>query len=148
MSKALISNRKVGFNYELLEKFMAGIVLSGQEVKSVRSGHGNFDGAYIVIRGGEAFLIGSEIPAYQAKNAPEDYDPRQNRKLLLLKKEIANLIGQEKLSLTIVPLAMYNMGKKIKVEIALAKGKKKFDKRETIKRRESDRDVQRTLINQ
>jgi SsrA-binding protein len=145
MSKALIQNRKASFNYEILEKFITGIVLSGQEVKSVRQGKGNLDGTYVVIRGGEAFLINAEIPAYQPKNAPEDYEPRQNRKLLLLKKEIAHLQGQEKAGLTIVPLAMYNMGKKIKVEIALAKGKKKNDKRETIKKRESDRDVQRTL---
>ncbi|MFZ2038453.1 MAG: SsrA-binding protein SmpB [Minisyncoccia bacterium] len=145
MSKALIQNRKATFNYEILEKFMTGIVLSGQEVRSLREGHGNLEGTYVVIRGGEAFLINAEIPAYQPKNASEDYEPRQNRKLLLLKKEIAYLLGQEKAGLTIVPLAMYNMGKKIKVEIALAKGKKKHDKRETIKKRESDRDVQRTL---
>ena len=145
MSNALIQNRKAHFNYEFVEKYMAGIELVGQEVRSVRSGRGNLEGSYVVIRGREAFLINSEVPAYQVKNTPADYDPRRTRKLLLTKKEIDTLAGQEKKGLTIIPIAMYNMGKKIKIEIALAKGKKSFDKRESIKKRESDRDLQRTL---
>lgn len=146
MSNVLIHNHKAGFNYEFIEKYMAGIELIGQEVRSIRSGHGSLEGSYVVVRGGEAFLINSEIPFYQPNNiSTESYEPRRNRKLLLTKKELAGLAGQDKRGLTIVPLAMYNMGKKIKIEIALAKGKKSFDKRESIKKRESDRDVQRTL---
>jgi len=145
MSNMLVHNRKATFNYEVLEKYMAGIELVGHEVRSLREGKGSLEGSYIIIRGGEAFLMNSEIPPYQAKNTPKEYDPRRNRKLLLTKKELSLLAGQESKGLTIVPLAMYNMGKKIKVEIALAKGKKSFDKRESIKKRESNRDVLRTL---
>ena len=137
-------NRKARFDYEILEKYEAGIELLGTEVKSVRSGHMSLEGSFAIIRGGEAFLINANIPPYQPKNAPKDYDPLRNRKLLLTKKEIALLAesGKNK-SLTIVPLAVYNKNRKIKVSLALAKGKKKFDKRETIKKRETDREIRR-----
>jgi SsrA-binding protein len=141
----LVHNRKATFNYAVLEKFMAGIELLGNEVRSLREGRGSLEGSYVIIRGGEAFLLNSEIPPYQAKNTAKEYDPRRNRRLLLTKKELSMLADQENKGLTIVPLAVYNMGKKIKVELALAKGKKSFDKRESIKQRESNRDVQRTL---
>lgn len=137
-------NRKARFNYEFLEKYETGIELLGTEVKSVRGGQMSLEGAFIIIRGGEAFLINANIPPYQVKNAPKDYDPLRNRKLLLTKKEIAELAGSEKnKSLTIVPISVYNKGRKIKVEIALAKGKKKFDKRETLKKRDTDREIRR-----
>jgi len=139
-------NRKAYFNYEILEKITAGIQLLGYEVKAVRAGRMTMDGAYTVVRGGEAFLINSAITLLQPKNAPKDYDERRNRKLLLTKKEIAYLAGKEKQNgLTIVALSVYNMGHKIKVELGLAKGKKKSDKRESIKKRESDREIDRTL---
>ena len=89
------------------------------------------------------YLINANIPPYQLKNAPKDYDPLRNRKILLTKKEIAELAQNDKKSLTIVPLKVYNKGKKIKLEIALVKGKKKHDKRETIKKRETDRELRR-----
>jgi len=137
-------NRKARFNYEILEKYESGIELLGVEVKSVRGGQMSLEGAFVIIRGGEAYLINANIPPYQAKNTPKDYDPLRNRKLLLTKKEIAELSGNDKnKSLTIVPISVYNKGRKIKVEIALVKGKKKFDKRETIKRRETDREIRR-----
>jgi SsrA-binding protein len=137
-------NRKARFNYEILEKYETGIELLGTEVKSVRGGQMSLEGAFIIIRGGEAFLINANIPSYQPKNAPADYDPLRNRKLLLTKKEIAKLAGSEKnKSLTIVPISVYNKNRKIKVEIALVKGKKKFDKRETIKKRDTDREIRR-----
>jgi SsrA-binding protein len=139
-------NRKAYFNYEILEKYEAGIELLGVEVKSVRSGRMSLEGAFVVVRGGEAFLINANIPPYQPNNAPKDYDPLRNKKLLLTKKEIATLAGSEKnKSLTIVPISVYNKGRKIKVEIALVKGKKKQDKRESIKKRETDREIRRTL---
>ena len=139
-------NRKARFNYEILEKYEAGIELLGTEVKSVRGGQMSLEGAFVIARGGEAYLINANIPPYQPKNAPRDYDPLRNRKLLLTKKEIAALAGSEKnKSLTIVPISVYNKSKKIKVEIALVKGKKKFDKRETIKKRDIDREIRRTL---
>ena len=137
-------NRKARFNYEFLEKYETGIELLGTEVKSVRGGQMSLEGAFVIIRGGEAFLINSNIPPFQPKNAPKDYDPLQNRKLLLTKVEIIELTGSEKnKSLTIVPISVYNKGRKIKVEIALVKGKKKFDKRETIKKRDTDREIRR-----
>ncbi|OGI67120.1 SsrA-binding protein [Candidatus Nomurabacteria bacterium RIFCSPHIGHO2_01_FULL_41_91] len=137
-------NRKARFNYEILEKYETGIELLGTEVKSVRGGQMSLEGAFVIIRGGEAFLINANIPPFQPKNAPKNYDPLRNRKLLLTKKEIAELAGSEKnKSLTIVPISVYNKNRKIKVEIALVKGKKKLDKRETIKKRETDRELRR-----
>ena len=137
-------NRKARFNYEILEKYEAGIEFLGVEVKSVRGGQMSLEGAFVIIRGGEAFLINANIPPYQAKNTPKDYDPLRNRKLLLTKKEIAELAGSEKTkSLTVVPLSVYNRSRKIKVEIALVKGKKKYDKRESIKKRDTDREIRR-----
>src|SRR3989344_4045340 len=137
-------NRKARFNYEILEKYEAGIELLGSEVKSVRGGQISLEGSFVIIRGGEAYIINANIPPYQVKNTPTGYDPLRNRKLLLTKKEIAELAGSEKnKSLTIVPISVYNKGRKIKVEIALVKGKKKHDKRETIKKRDTDREIRR-----
>lgn len=137
-------NRKARFNYEILEKYECGIELLGVEVKSVRGGQMSLEGAFVVMRGGEGFLINASIPPYQVKNSPKDYDPLRNRKLLLTKKEISALSNSESnKSLTIVPLSVYNKGRKIKVEIALVKGKKKFDKREKIKKRETDIELRR-----
>ena len=137
-------NRKARFDYEILEKYEAGIEFLGTEVKSVRNGRMSLEGAFVIIRGGEAFLINVNIPPYQPKNAPKDYDPLRNRKLLLTKKEIAELAGSEKnKSLTIVPISVYNKNRKIKLQIALVKGKKKFDKRETLKKRDADREIRR-----
>ena len=137
-------NRKVRFDYEILGKYEAGIELLGMEVKSIRNGKMSLEGAFVIIRGGEAFLINANIPPYQPNNVLKDYDLLRNRKLLMTKKEIATLAGSEKnKSLTIVPISVYNKGRKIKVEIALVKGKKKQDKRESIKKRETDREIRR-----
>ena len=139
-------NRKARFDYEILEKYEAGIELLGVEVKSVRGGRISLEGAVVIARGGEAYLINSNIPPYQPKNAPKDYDPLRNRKLLLTKKEIAELAGSEKnRSLTIVPISVYNKNRKIKVEIALVKGKKQFDKRKALEKRETDRSIRREM---
>lgn len=148
MAESLIQNKKAYFNYVITEKYTAGIELFGFEVKSIREKKGQLEGAFITIRGGEAYLIGANIPAYQPKNAPADFDPLRNRKLLLTKKEINILADIEaKKGLTIVAIAVYNSGRKIKLEIGIAKGKKSFDKRETIKKRESDREISRSLKN-
>jgi len=144
--QALVENKKARFNYEILDKFEAGIELLGLEVKSIKNHQGSLEGAFVIIRGGEAYLIGAHIPPYQAKNTPESYDPDRNRRLLLTKKEIRELAGYgEDRGLTIVPLSMYNKRVKIKVLIATVRGKKKYDKRESIKKRESDRELRRTL---
>mgnify|MGYP003417952894 CR=1 FL=1 len=137
-------NRKARFDYEILEKYEAGIELLGSEVKSVRGGRMSLEGAFVIIRGGEAYLINSNVPAYQPKNAPKDYDALRNRRLLLTQKEINELSGGEKnKSLTVVPMSVYNKNRKIKVEIAQVKGKKTHDKRQSIQKRETDRDIRR-----
>lgn len=143
---SLVQNKKVLFDYEILEKFEAGLKLHGFEVKSLRNGQGSLRGAYIIVRGGEAFVIGMNVPPYQPANAPKEYDPNRPRKLLLNKKEIATLVGFEKQKgLTIVPLSVYNKNSKLKLEIVVGRGKKKYDKRETIKRRDTERDIGRRL---
>lgn len=143
---ALISNKKATLNYEVLEKYVAGIELFGYEVKSLRKSQGSLEGSYVTIRGREAYITGMFIPPYQVGNTPKDYDPHRNRRLLLNKTEISELENKEKTKgLTIVPLSVYNSGNKLKLDIAVVRGKKKFDKRETLKKRDSERDVARDL---
>jgi SsrA-binding protein len=146
---AYISNKKAHFNFEILKDYEAGIVLHGFEAKAVRTGKGKLEGAHIVVRGGEAFLVGASISPYQAANTPKNYDPERARKLLLSRKELAELETQgEQAGLTIVPLKLYNNGRNIKLEIALARGKKKVDKRESIKKRDTKREIDRLLKQQ
>ena len=141
---SLITNHKASFNYEFLEKYVAGIELFGYEVKSLQNSHGSLEGSNVTVRGNEAFVVGMFIPPYQENNTPKEYDSRRNRKLLLNKNEIIDLAKAEKTKgLTIVPISVYNKGKKIKLDIAIVRGKKKFDKRETTKKRETDREISR-----
>jgi SsrA-binding protein len=145
---AYLSNKKAYFDFEITETIPAGIELFGFEAKALRAGQGSIVGARIMPRGGEAYLVGATIPPLQLANTPADFDPTRNRRLLLTKKEIARLTSVEKeKGLTIVPISVYNKGRFIKVDIGIARGKKKFDKRETIKKRESDRETRRTLKN-
>ncbi len=142
----LVNNKKIRFSYEILDTYEAGVVLSGIEVKSLKKGHGILIGSYVIIRGNEAFLVEAEIPAYQKANTPDSYEPRRPRKLLLNKKELLKLVEFEnQKGLTLVPLSLYNKGRNIKLEFAVARGKKTRDKRENIKKRESDREISRTL---
>ena len=146
MNQIYTENRKAFFNYEILEKFEAGIELLGFEVKAVKNGQASLDGSYVAIRGGEAFLIGAQIAPYQPSNTPKEYEPARTRKLLLTKKEIAALLGfEQKKGLTIVPLSLYNKGGRGKVAVAVVRGKKKFDKRAVIKKRETDREIDRAM---
>ena len=141
---ALITNRKAGFNYEILEKYVAGIELFGYEVKSLKKSQGSLEGAHVTIRGNEAYIVQMFIPPYQQNNTPKEYDPYRNRRLLLNKKEIVALDKAEKTKgLTVVPLSVYNKGSRLKLDIAIVKGKKKFDKRETIKKRDTERETRR-----
>lgn len=143
---SLISNRKASFNYEIIDKYVAGIELFGFEVKSLKKSQGSLEGAHITVRGNEAYVVGMFIPPYQTNNTPKEYDPNRNRKLLLKKKEIMDLGKIEGTKgLTIVPISVYNKGTKIKLDIASVKGKKKFDKRESLKKQTSLRDVERDL---
>jgi SsrA-binding protein len=144
--KLLAKNKKAYFNYQILENFEAGISLIGQEVKSIKSGRINLAGSYVVLKGEEVYLIGANIPPYQPKNAPPDYNSERSRKLLLKKSEIKYLIGKVKeKGLTLVPLKVYTKRGKIKLEFGVAKGKKKADKRELIKKREAEREMKREI---
>ncbi len=141
-----LTHKRAHFDYDILETYEAGISLLGTEVKSIRKGHGKLEGGYVVIRGEEAFLVGVSIPPFQRANTSKDYDAERPRKLLLTEKEIRELEElSEKQGLTIVPLKCYNKGPKIKLEIAVAKGKKKYDKRESIKAKTTKRDIDRDL---
>ena len=143
----LVENKKAFFNYTILEKFEAGVSLIGQEVKSLKTRGVNLAGNYIILKNEEAFWVGAHIHPYQPKNAPPDYNPERWRKLLLKKSEIKYLIGKSKQKgLTLVPLKLYTTRSgKIKLEFALVRGKKKFDKREQIKKREIERKIERIL---
>ena len=139
-------NKKAYYNYQILEKFEAGIVLIGQEVKSIKLGRVNLAGSYVVKKDNEAYLIGCNIPPYQPKNAPPDYNPERSRKLLLKKLEIKYLIGKSKQKgLTLAPLKMYTKSGKIKLEFGIARGKKKKDRRELLKKREVEKKMKRAL---
>jgi len=143
---SLLENQRAGFDYTILEEIEAGLSLHGFEVKSLRAGHGSLKGARVVARGGEAFLVGATIPAWQAANAPKGYDPERPRKLLLSQKEIAHVASAEgEKGLTIIPLKVYNKARHLKLLIAIARGKKKEDKRESIREREEKRRIDRTL---
>ena len=142
----LAENKKAYYNYEILEKIEAGMVLTGQEVKSIRSGRINLAGSYVVLKNEEAFLLGANVPAYQPKNAPQDYDANRLRKLLLNKSEIKYLIGKsQQKGLTLLPLKVYTKKDRIKLEFGLARGRKKASKKELLKKRDADREIEREL---
>jgi len=144
--KILALNKRARYDYEILETFEAGLALYGFEVKSVKNGHLSLQGAYVVIKGEEAYLLNATISPYQSKNTPSDYEPTRSRKLLLHKKEIKYLIGksQEK-GLTLVPIQVYTKKDKIKLEFGVGRGKRKTDKRELIKKREARREIERKI---
>lgn len=139
-------NRKAHFDYEIMDTYECGISLLGYEVKAVRSGKASLTGAHVIIRGAEAYIIGLVIEPYQVKNTPLVYEPDRTRKLLLTKAEIKKLekAGQTK-GLTLIPLSVYNKNGKIKVKLAVARGKKLHDKRESIKKRDVDRELRREV---
>ncbi len=145
---ALADNRKARFDYEILETFEAGLVLSGQEVKSAKGGHLNLRGSYVTLHNNEAYLINAHISAYPFAGELPGYDPTRSRKLLLRQRELKYLIGktQEK-GLTIVPTKVYTKNRLIKLEFALARGRKQYDKREAIKKRDVQRELRRTATN-
>jgi SsrA-binding protein len=143
--KLIATNRRARFEYELLDTYEAGLVLRGPEVKSLRAGKASLVDAYAVVRRGEAYLVNAHISPYEEAGR-ENADPRRERKLLLHRAEIARLLGDvSERGFTLVPLSLYFKDGKAKVELALARGKKLYDKRETIRRREEDRELQRTM---
>lgn len=141
---AYLKNKKVLFDFEIQQKFQAGLELLGYEVKALRRGMGSLEGSHVVVRAGEAFLVGASISPYQPNNTPKEYDPKRTRRLLLTKKEIGVLANAEgKKGLTILPISVYNQGRNLKLEIGIGIGKKKFDKRENIKKKDTGRDIER-----
>lgn len=144
--KIFATNKRAYFDYEILETLEAGMGLFGFEVKAVKTGHINLAGSYAVIKNNEAWLLNASIPPYQPANIRIAYDPLRTRKLLLHKYELRELIGKSaQKGLTLVPLRVYTKSSRIKMEIGLARHKKKQDKRETIKKRESAREIDRAI---
>ncbi|OGY53712.1 MAG: SsrA-binding protein [Candidatus Buchananbacteria bacterium RIFCSPLOWO2_01_FULL_46_12] len=142
------TNKKALHDYQVLEKIEAGLVLSGPEVKSAKAGSINLTGSYVSIDGqSQAWLVGTHIAPYKPARAHQtDYQANQRRKLLLKKNEIDYLRGKEKeKGLTILPISVYTKGSLIKVEVALVRGKKQYDKRQSIKKREIDRQIRRAM---
>ncbi len=146
--KIVSDNRQARYLYEILETYEAGIQLTGTEVKSIREGKVNLQDGYALVRNGEAWLINLHISPYSGSGQYFNHEPRRTRKLLLHRQEIRKLIGKvEQQGLTLVPLRMYLKRGLVKVSIALGKGKKLHDKREDMKRRQDQRDIQRAMKN-
>lgn len=146
MAQPILENKKAHFDYQILETFEAGISLTGQEVKSIMTGKANMAGAFVVVRPGDASLINFKILPYQPLNAGSNFQEDRSRKLLLHKEQIDYLIGKAKEGgLAIIPLTIYRKNGKIKLAIGLAKHKSKHDKRETIKKRETQREMKRVV---
>lgn len=144
----VLENKHVYRSYDILDTISAGIVLSGAEVKSLRKNHGSINDAFVVFENGTLSLVKAFIPPYQVKNTPPSYNPYQSRKLLLNKTEVnAWFRKKSEAGLTIVPIKMYTENRKIKVLIGLARGKNKHDKREDIKKRDANREIERLLKN-
>lgn len=144
--KIVSDNRQARFRYEILETYEAGIELKGTEVKSIRAGKVNLRDGYALIRNGEAWLLNAHISPYESSSAFFNHDPRRTRRLLLHKKEIRKLIGKvEQEGLTLVPLKMYLKRGFVKLTIAVAKGKKLHDKRESLKERQDQREMARAI---
>jgi len=145
--KVICLNRKASFNYFFLEFLEAGISLKGSEVKSIRDGKSSIADSYAIDKAGEIFLINSHIPSYK-QSSYNDHEPKCDRKLLLKKKEINKLIGRmHKDGLTLVPTKMYFQKGKVKIQIALGKGKKIYDKRQVKKKRDWSREQARIFSN-
>lgn len=143
---ALSVNKKAGFDYELMDKIEAGIILKGHEVKSAKSGGAKLSGAYVVARGRTFWLIGAHISRLKQAGKLMSYDPERSRELLLSKKEINYLLGKgADKHLTFIPTRMYTKAGKIKLEFAIARHKKKYEKREQIKRRDVERQIRGAL---
>ena len=150
------TNPKIGFDYEILETLEAGVVLQGSEVKSIKTGKASIKGSYVKIlndpssakasEGKGAYLVGATISPCQPANTPKNYDPQRSRKLLLSKREISSLIGtSQSKGTTLVPLKFYGKKGLVKLLIGIARGKKKYDKRETIKKKDLARAKQRGM---
>ena len=144
--KILAENRRFSYDYEILETYEAGLVLFGFEVKAIKTGRVSLTGSFVTTKNRELYLTNALIPPYQPANTPIDYDQSRPRKLLLKKSEISSLIGKLKAKgLTLIPIKLYTKKNKIKLEFGVARGKRKIDKRETIKKRDIEIEIGRKL---
>lgn len=144
--KTLALNKRAGFDYELLNRYEGGLVLTGEEVKSAKMGHMSLKGAFVTVHGSELYLTNSLISRYPHAHKDTKHEDTRPRKLLLKRSEIRSLIGKTKTAgLTLVPVRAYTKKQLVKLEFAIGKGKKSFDKRETIKKREVRRDIGRAM---
>lgn len=143
--KVLAKNRRASFDYQLEDKLVAGLVLSGSEVKSVKAGHASLKGSFVTLRDGEAWLNNAHITPYQPGGHASTPDPTRTRKLLLHRKQLLELSTSRQEGMQLVPLALVQDGRLVKLELALGRGKKRYDKRETIKRRTAERDADREV---
>ena len=142
----LAINKKARFDYEILDTLEGGLKLTGAEVKSVKAGHTQLKGAFLHIQGGELWLKGSFIAAYKPAGKQEDYDANRDRKVLVHRRELSRLVGKKgQEGLTLVPLSIYTKGDLVKLEFAVARGKKQYEKREAIKKRDVQRDIREKL---
>ena len=145
-SRNVVTNRRARFNYDILETFDAGLVLTGSEIKSIRDGRVNLSEAYVQVKDGEAWLLNAHISPYRAAGPFGQHEPTRPRKLLLHRGEIARLAFEaDRQRITVVPLRLYIARRRAKLEIGLARGKRQYDRRETIKRRESQREMDRAV---
>ena len=146
-NKIITKNRKARHDYEVIETYEAGIVLQGTEVKSLRAGRANLKDSYAMVRRNEVWLLGVHISPYTHGNI-HNHDPERDRKLLLHSREIKKLIGKTRESgLALIPLQLYFKNQKVKVQLGLARGKKQYDKRQDIAKRDAERDMQRAFKN-
>ena len=144
--KTHATNKRAHYDYEILEKIEGGLVLKGCEVKSIKTGHLSLKGAFVTVKGNELFLTNASIPAYQPANMPDDYDSTRSRKVLAHKRQIKSLLGKiTQKGLTLVPIKVYSKHSLIKLQFGVGKGKRKIDKRESIKKREEKVKMERIM---
>lgn len=144
----IAKNNQAKFNYEILETYEAGLALYGHEVKSIKTGHISLKGSFVTLKDNELYLTNALVPLYKHASNITQYDPNRSRKILIKRKEIRSLIGKKKQTgLTMIPIRVYTKGKHLKLEFALARGKSAYDKRHSIKKRETDRQIARVLKN-
>ncbi len=143
--KVLAKNRRSTFDYDLSQRLIAGLVLTGTETKSIKSGAVSLKGSFVILRNNEAFLTGAHITPYAPAAGQTQSDPSRSRKLLLHQRELAQLVAHKQAGLSVVPTALLLDRNLIKLEIGIGRGKKRYDKRADIKRRDTERDIARHL---
>lgn len=148
MSKTIAHNRRAGFDYSLQDHYEAGIVLTGPEVKSIKTGHASLKGAFVTVHGNELYLTNALIPRYRHAGDKVPHEDTRSRKLLLKRRDIASLIGKARTEgLTLVPIRLYSKRRLVKLEFAVGKGKKEYDRRADIGKRDAKRRIERAMKN-